>query len=48
MKYLPKILVLAIIITFISCGENKKTEGVSYGKSDAEKVPASERVDLLN
>lgn len=48
MKYLPKILVLAIIIALISCGENKKTEGVSYGKPVAEKVPASERVNLKN
>lgn len=48
MKYLIKLLCLSVCITVFTCGESKKSDGVSYGKSDAEKVPASERIDLKN
>ncbi|MCA0131030.1 c-type cytochrome [Winogradskyella alexanderae] len=48
MKSIEKLIYLLAIAFFFNCGENKKTENVSYGKTDTQKVPASERVDLKN
>ena len=48
MKSLIKLISLSLLVLVFNCGDDKKTESVSYGKSDVKKVPASERVDLKN
>lgn len=48
MKSFIKLISLSLLVLVFNCGDDKKTESVSYGKSDVKKVPASERVDLKN